>query len=246
MDRHETADDGTVVNRDMPRHLHTIGDDHIVADDAVMRDVHVRHEKTARSYRRLAGRGAAAVDRAVFPDDRAVADLDPRLLALVFQVLRIVADDRAIPDLHALADACVPLEDGVGRDAAALAHGNVRADHAVRPHGHVGAKLGGRIDERRPVDHLSTTIAIISASATTCPSTNPAPFILQVLPRNWSMSSSKRIWSPGTTGRRNFTWSSDMKYTTLFAVSCPSKWVINSIPPTCAIASMISTPGIIG
>src|SRR5207247_1988828 len=52
--------------------------------------------------------------------------------------------------------------------------------------------------------------------------------------------------APGTTGRRNFTLSRDMKYTTLSETSCPSKWLISSIPPTWAIASMISTPGIMG
>src|SRR5437868_13234797 len=38
----------------------------------------------------------------------------------------------------------------------------------------------------------------ISASATTCPSTYPAPFIRHVFPRNCTISSSNRIWSPGT------------------------------------------------
>src|SRR5258706_6021979 len=181
MDRHETADDGAVVHGDMPRHLHGVGDDHIVADDAVMGDVHVRHEEAARPHRRLAGRGAAAVDRAVLPDDRAAADLDPRLLALVFQVLGIVPDDRAVPDLHAVAHARVALEDGVRRDAAALAHRDPRADHAIRPDRNVRAELGGRVDERGPAEHLSTPLAIISASATTLSFTQPAAFVLDVL-----------------------------------------------------------------
>src|SRR3989449_5758717 len=103
-------------------------------------------------------------------------------------------------------------------------------DDRVRSHRHVLRHVGRLIDERGSVDHLSTTIAIISASATTCPSTYPTPFILQVFPRNDSISSSKRIWSPGTTGRRNFTWSSDMKYMTLSSTFWPSKWLIRSIP----------------
>src|SRR6266850_1103397 len=163
MDRHETADDGAVVHGDVPRHLHGVGDDHIVADDG------------------------------------------------------------AVPDFHALGHAGVALEHGMGADIAPLRHGDPRTDHAVRADRDVGAELGGRVDEGGPVDHLSTTIAIISASATTCPSTNTAPFILHVLPRNWTISSSKRIWSPGTTGRRNFTLSSDMKYTTLSSTFWPSK-----------------------
>jgi hypothetical protein len=51
----------------------------------------------------------------------------------------------------------------------------------------------------------------MSASATVSPSTRATPRILHTLPRSWITSTSKRSWSPGFTGRRNFTLSSDMK-----------------------------------
>src|SRR5439155_16361983 len=161
--------------------------------------------------RGLAGGRRASVDGAVLADHGRAADLDPRVLALVLQVLRVVADNGAIPDLHAPPEPHVALQHRVRGDVTALADRHVRADDRVRAHGRVVRQLCRRIDQRGPVDHFSVTIAIISASATTCPSTYPTPFILHVLPRNWTISSSKRIWSPGTTGRRNFTLSSDMK-----------------------------------
>ena len=133
MDRDEPADDGAIVDGHVARHLHRIRDDHVIADDAVMRDMHVRHQEATCPHRRLASRGAAAVDRAVLPDDRPVADLHPRLFAFVLEVLRIVADHRAVADLHAVTHARVALQDGVRRDAAALSHRHARADHAIRP-----------------------------------------------------------------------------------------------------------------
>src|SRR4029077_8842958 len=134
------------------------------------------HQETALAHRRFARRRAAAVDRGVLADDGAAADLHPGFLALVLEVLRVVADDGAVADFHAVAQPRVALDHRVGRDAAALPHGDLGANHAVGPDGDVSPQLGGRIDQRRSMDHLSTTIAIISASATTCPSTNPAPF----------------------------------------------------------------------
>ena len=136
-----------------------------------MRDVHVRHEKAARPDRRLSGRRAAPIDRAIFPNDRAAPDFHPGFLALVLEVLRVVTDDRAIADFDAVADARIALDDRVTGERAAVAHRDARPHNAVRSDGNVGAELGSRIDQGRAMNHRSTTIAIISASATTCPST---------------------------------------------------------------------------
>ena len=193
MNRNQAADDRAVVDGDVPGHLDGVRDDHVVADHAVVRDVDIGHQEAARADRRLAGRRAAPIDRGILTNDRAVADLHPRLFAFVLEVLWIVADDRAVADLHAVTHARIALEDGMRRDAAALADRHARADHAIRPDRDVGAELGRRVDQRGPVNHRSTTIAIISASATTWPSTNPAPFMRHVLPRNCSISSSNRI-----------------------------------------------------
>ena len=87
-------------------------------------------------------------------------------------------------------------------------------------------------------------MAAISPSATTSPSTVATPRILHTRPRICVISMSNRIWSPGLTGRRNFTLSSDMKYTTFLWASLSGP--MSRTPPTCAMASMINTPGMIG
>src|SRR5439155_20833147 len=246
VDGYQPADDGPVLDGHVACHLDGVRDDDVVTDDAVVRHVHVRHQEAALPDRRLARRRRAAIDRAILANDGAVADLDPGLLALVLQVLGVVPDHTAVADLHAGAESGVALQHRVRRDSAPLSDRHLGPDDRVRPHRYILGDVGRLIDERGTVDHLSTTIAIISASATTCPSTYPTPFILQVFPRNDSISSSNRIWSPGTTGRRHFTLSRDMKYITLSSTFWPSKWLIRSIPPTWAIASMISIPGMIG
>ena len=53
----------------------------------------------------------------------------------------------------------------------ALAEGHVRSDDGIGTHGHVVGELRRGIHQRGAVDHFSVTIAIMSASATTCPST---------------------------------------------------------------------------
>src|SRR5512143_1283271 len=107
----------------------------------------------------------------------------------------------------------VSLERHARGDLAAVADDTVLADDGE------GADLDVVADLRAPVDegggvngpaHFSRTTAPISASATTCPSTFATPAILHIMPRTWSSSSSKRIWSPGFTGRRHFTLFSDV------------------------------------
>ena len=211
MNRHQSRHDRPVLDGDVPGHLDRVGDDDIVSDVAVVGEVHVRHEETALPHGRLPGRRGSPVDGAVLPDHRRVAHFDPGVLAAVLQVLRVVAEHAAVPDPHAGADLDVALEHRVRGDLAALADRHPRSDDRVWPDRDVAPDVRGGIDQGGPVDHRSTTVAIMSASATTCPSTYPTPFILHVLPRNCSISSSNRIWSPGTTGRRNLTLSSDMK-----------------------------------
>ena len=104
------------------------------------------------------------------------------------------------------------------------------ASRAVRPQEtgppgfdhHPVVQLGGRMHDGGVVNHdrgddvggtlhLSTILAVISASATNFPSTLPFPLILHALRRMLTTSISKKIWSPGVTGRLHFTLFSDMK-----------------------------------
>src|SRR5205085_2278741 len=97
---------------------------------------------------------------------------------------------------------------------AAIADLALRADERPWTDAHVLAERCRRRDDGRGVDlpvHASRTIAAISASATISPSTFAIPFMRQMRPRTCITSSSNRSWSPGFTGLRHFTLSSDMK-----------------------------------
>src|SRR5690606_17569980 len=104
---------------------------------------------------------------------------------------RVWSQQAAVPDLHLWTD------DRIGTDLHLVPQFRARVHHPGRMHRRQG--------------HLSTTQAIISASVTTCASTVATPLSRAILPRNWSISTSIRSWSPGTTGLRNFTASRAMK-----------------------------------
>src|SRR3974390_927831 len=65
----------------------------------------------------------------------------------------------------------------------------------------------------------STMTHIMLASVHNFPSTKAFPSILQRSPFHDAMSTSTRIWSPGTMGRRNFTLFIDARYISFFSRS---------------------------
>src|SRR5690606_27655906 len=145
------------------------------------------------------------VDGAVLADDIAIADLEPRGLAPVGDVLRRVAERAELE--HAI----------VAPDAGRAAHHHVRAepgavaDLDVGPDDGVGTDLDPlaetrpRIDHRGGMDrgsaHIPLYVHISSAWQHTSPSTRAVasnsqmPLILRLI------ATSSRSWSPGPTVR---------------------------------------------
>src|SRR5690606_6882581 len=136
-------------------------------------------------------------------DHRAVSDLEGRALALEPEVLGIGAQYGAVRDLAILAQDRVPLERHPGSDLGSFPDPHARTDDGPGSDDDPFAEFclriydGGGVDAGLPtgtdsrIAHLSTILAMNSASATTWPSTNPSPFILQVCLRYWRISSSK-------------------------------------------------------
>jgi hypothetical protein len=90
---------------------------------------------------------------------------------------------------------------------------DIGTDGAEGPDRHAGcdARAGG--NDGRGVDlvHRSRIMAAKVASATTRPSTVASPLNFHTLMRRCTFVTLMRSWSPGTTGRRNFALSIDMK-----------------------------------
>src|SRR5712692_10090998 len=208
------------LQMDVAAQLHRVGQHHLVFQHAIVRDVCVAHDVTASADHGAAGGRGAAVDRGVFANPCPLADLDASRFAPILEILRLTAHHRPDPDIAATPHDRIALDHRVRRHPGVVGQCHPGSHHCVRSHRHVAPEGGAPVDHGRGVDeivHWSTTRAIISASAATCPSTSPTPRIFTVFPCTCTVSTSNRSWSPGTTGRRNFTPSMDMKYTSLFS-----------------------------
>ena len=131
-------------------------EDRVAADMAVVRDVHVVHEQVAVADRRpAAAAGRAAMDGDELAEDVALADLEPRRLAFVLQVLRRQPDRGERIDLGLVADRRVAVDDGRRADAAV-------AGRARRP---ARSPRAGRRSCRRRSARSGATCAVGSISA---------------------------------------------------------------------------------
>ena len=199
-----------------PAQLGAVGDDDVVTDVAVVRQVHVGHDEAAGADRGAVALRGAAVDRGVLADDRAGADLDPGLLAAILEILRIAAEDRPV------ADAARPSASRTFRSSATrgprrqrsptvtwgptMAHGPISTS---APEPAPGIDDGRRVDDAwSPVHHARHHLGLrhdVAVHVGDRPSSG----------RCGRGSAASRARSaagrPGTTGRRNFTLSSDMK-----------------------------------
>jgi hypothetical protein len=81
------------MNGDVACALGGVGDHNVVADVAVVGEMHVRHDEAPGADRGLERRGGSAVDRRVLANDGSLPDLDPGLLTGVLEVLRISAEN---------------------------------------------------------------------------------------------------------------------------------------------------------
>src|SRR5207302_6001641 len=92
-------------------------------------------------------------------------------------------------------------DDAVGADLGCCGYGCAGIDKGCRVDGHYSG--------------LSASLHMTSASATSAPSTVALPLIFATDALRFSMISSMRSWSPGTTCFRNFAYSTETSSTSL-------------------------------
>ncbi len=117
-----------------------------------MRDMRERHEQAVIADARLFAFARRAVHSRAFADRRAVADEDVALLALEFQILRLLADGSALEDLAVFADLRPARDDDMRANLRALADFDILADDRVRPDFDVLRDTCAGSDDRRIVD----------------------------------------------------------------------------------------------
>src|SRR5215468_4820103 len=257
-DHHLRSDPRELVHGRQPADIDEVADlavaaecgrgreDHVIADRAVMADMAVVHEKSAVAD----ARQPTAFDRSdihgdAFTNGAAIADLEPRRLALVAQILRRAAKRCERRNRAIGTDGGMPADGDMRGEHAAFADHGIAADHAIGTDGGAVANHGAVLNSRSRIDlHVSQSdsIAPTSASATTCPSTLASPWNHHIALRR----PIRRKWystvSPGITGLRNLHLSTVRKYTAR-GLSVPGFERMPITPAVCAMASIIMTPG---
>ncbi len=118
----------------------------MVSDATIVRDMGIGLEHIVRSDARLAIFARCAVNRTKFTHLIAVANHDRAVLAFVFQILRVFADDRAGINVIVLPHAHIFRDDRIGTDDRALADFTMRADDRKRTDNDIFVNNGGGID----------------------------------------------------------------------------------------------------
>src|SRR5665213_484602 len=272
--RTQRADYSEVLDDDVSGQRCGVGEDAAIADRRVVSDVGVGHDEAVRADRRQAASAdGSAGDGDVFADGDVVADLQARRLTCVLQVLRRDAEAGEGEDAVATSERRVAVENDMRDKLAVFAEHDVCADGAegtdpaarrndracghnrgrMNAHGFTASEItafisstvGGRTSAFT-FRTRGTSWQVMVASATILPSTVHSPRILTARERQLTTVTSIRSWSPGRTGRRKRASSMPVKTISLPARSSSENSVSSSAPPACAIASMVSTPGMIG
>ncbi len=228
------------------------------ADGRVVRGVRAHHEEVVRADARGAALGAA-VHRRVLAEDVVLADLEAPGAARVALGLRLAADDRE--RVHARCP-----RPRTRRSA----NDRVRMEHAPRAEDHAGLDDRVRTDHRRPARARrgdrrwpsGARSALRGPSLTVTArgrrrsrgARRSRTASRRRRPRRGTSTrscggappcTSRSRRSPGVTGRRNFALSMPRKYISEFDASNGSL-AYARMPPICASASMMSTPGMMG
>ena len=184
-----------------------------VADDAIVCDVTVGEEVAAIADDGAGVRGGAAVDSDELAEGVAIADAEVGGLALVFEILSLLADGGIGVEYVFRANDGGARDGDVMLEAAAGAELGLCADDAVGADNYAGAEARAGLDDGCGMDiaHVSINPNIMWASETTSSLTTQRPKALATRPRNLSISTWMKRVSPGMTGLRNFTSSALMK-----------------------------------
>src|SRR5215213_10459540 len=109
----------------MPSKRDFVSEDIVVADEAVVGDVHTHHEEVARADPRRLTLAAGAVKSAKLADQIIVADLEIAWFAPKLHVLRLTANHRMLKNAVSRPNSGESLDNGIGANLA------IRADFHV-------------------------------------------------------------------------------------------------------------------
>ncbi len=105
----------------------------LIADDTVMRNMHVGHDPVVVAQNGLSPvLHGAATDRTELANRVAITDDQVGGFVGVFLVLRVVADRSELIDVIVLADLCRPIDDDMTVDASTACNFYIVTDNGIR------------------------------------------------------------------------------------------------------------------
>ena len=176
MNAGKTAKHCKVANLDVTCQLSAICQYYVVANNRVVRHMHICHDPVSIAQARIATiLHGTNIERAEFPYDVVVADFQPGILASILFILRHLTKTDVVIDAVAATNARMPRYDCVRTQYCAVSDFDMFADNGVRANLHVLAKLSPGMHNRSFVDHGSLIVHISAASDTNASSTNAWP-----------------------------------------------------------------------
>ena len=172
----EAAHRGPVADLHMARQGGVVGHGDLVAQGAVVRNVHVGHDPVVVADTGHAGiLDGAQVEGAELTDGVAVADHQPGGFTRVFFVLRHSAQGVELEDPVVCADAGVAFDHAMCAHGGACADGHMGADDGIRPHGNRRVQVRALCNDSGGVDqaHVSSRPAWCTSTQLRRPRRHP-------------------------------------------------------------------------
>src|SRR5438094_6446143 len=137
------AEKSLVADRHITAQQHIVGDDDLAANNAVVSDMRVDHQKIFIPDLGRAVCRCSTMNGRLLADDVAFADFHSTSRGRrKTNVLRFTSDDCAVADSIASADGYFPFNHDIGADHAIVRDGNGAANNTVRTDLNVRANLG--------------------------------------------------------------------------------------------------------
>ncbi len=163
-----------IVNNDMPGQSDRICHYGVIPNDAVMGNMHIRHDPivvTDTGYATTLGR--ATIDRDKLTNGIIVANFQPSRFARVFFILWRTTDRRMCVNLVTRANPSWAFNNAMCANTATSANMHVSSNNRIRANVDARVNTGAGIDDCSWVDrhHAARSAQSISALATISPST---------------------------------------------------------------------------
>ncbi len=152
MDGSEPANDGMVAHFHMAGQSAVVGENDVVTNAAVVRNMAVGEEMPSASDNGLVLWHRSAIYGAVLAEGVVIADAQPRWFMLIFEILGALANGAERVKFVALPNNCGAIDDNVALQPASRTKRDGAENKAVRPDFGILGKLGACVDDGGGMD----------------------------------------------------------------------------------------------